>query len=241
MIDIHSHILPGLDDGAKDMQETEEMLRIAIEEGITHMIATSHGEAGYGDAYAKKYLESYAKVKEYIEEHQLPIQIYYGNEIYYGDGILQALRKGEVLTLNGTHYVLVEFPVYESYAYIERGLRELQNLGCWPILAHTERYESLQDIKRIRELTEQGILIQVNAGTILGKSGAGAKRFCKKLMREDLIHIVATDAHGSRSRRPKIKECLSYIERKRGEEYCRRITELNPRRIIEGEQLHGKD
>ena len=241
MIDIHSHILPGIDDGPKDIEETAQMLSIAIDEGITEMIATSHGEAGYGKEQAERYLEAYTKTKEYIKEHNLPIQVYFGNELYYGDGIIEALRKGEVLTLNGTHYVLVEFPVFESYSYIERGLRELQKIGCWPILAHVERYPSLRELKKVRALVEQGVYIQVNAGTILGKSGMNAKLFCRKLMRENLIHIVATDAHGSLHRRPMIAECLTYIERKKGKEYCRMITEHHPRQIIEGEILHGKN
>lgn len=241
MIDIHSHILPGIDDGAKDMQETVQMLFSAIDEGITDVIATSHGDVGYGKEQAKKYLEVYAKTKEYIEEHKLPIQLYYGNELYYSDGIIDALHEGEVFTLNGTHYVLVEFPVYESYSYIERGLRELLKVGYWPILAHVERYQSLRDVKKVRAITELGVIIQVNAGSITGKLGMNAKRFCLKLMRENLIHVVATDAHGSISRRPLAAECLTYIERKRGKEYCRLITEHNPRLIIEGEILNGKN
>ena len=241
MIDIHSHILPGIDDGPRDIEETAQMLQIAIEEGITAVIATSHGEAGYGEDQSKDYLEAYEKTRGYIAEHNLPIQMYYGNELYYGDGIIDALRKGEVFTLNGTHYVLVEFPVFESYSYIERGLRELQRTGCWPILAHVERYPSLRDMKKIRELTEQGVLIQVNASSVIGKAGFQAKQFCKKLMKENLVHIVATDAHGSLHRRPMIAECLTYIERKKGKEYCRMITEDNPRHIIEGELLHGEN
>ena len=241
MIDIHCHILPGVDDGPKDMEETAQMLRIAIDEGITDMIATSHGEAGYGESQAVEYLEAYAKTREYLEENKLPIQVYYGNELYYGDGIIDALRKGEDLTLNGTHYVLVEFPPFESHSYIERGLRELQKIGCWPILAHVERYPALRDMKKVRTLVEQGVYIQVNANSIIGKAGGEAKRFCKKLMKENLLHIVATDSHGSLQRRPLIAECLTYIERKKGKEYCRLITEYHPRQILEGEMLNGKD
>jgi protein-tyrosine phosphatase len=241
MIDIHSHILPGIDDGPKDMEETAQMLRLAIEEGITDVIATSHGEAGFGEHQAKEYLEAFEKTREYIVEHKLPIQLYYGNELYYGDGIIEALRTGEVRTLNGTRYVLVEFPVYESCSYIERGLRELQKIGCWPILAHAERYPSIRDVKKIRELTEQGVLIQINAGSIIGKLGVGTKRFCLKLMKNDLVHVVATDAHGSLHRKPAIKDCIAYIQRKKGNEYCRMIMEDHPRQIIEGELLNGKD
>lgn len=240
MVDIHNHILPGVDDGAKNMEETKRMLSIAVDEGITDIIATSHGEAGVGKEQAQRYRNAYIKVKRYIASEEIPVRLYYGNELYYSDGIIEALYEEEVYTLNGTQYVLVEFPVYESYSYIERGLRNLQNIGCCPILAHVERYEVLRDVRKVRRLVEQGICIQVNASSIVGKAGWSIKQFCLKLMREELIHIVATDAHGCRHRRPVAKECLAYIEKKKGKRYRILISEKNPRKILKGEVIVGK-
>lgn len=236
IIDLHCHILPNVDDGAENMEETIEMLSIAVEEGISGIVATSHAKAEMLQQ-SERYLESYREILKYIELNNIPIQIYYGNELYYSDGILSALRNGEVHTLNGTHYVLVEFPIYENYYYIERGIRNLQNLGYWPIVAHVERYEELQSEDKIRKLIELGAYIQVNTSSILGKSGITTRMFCTKLLRKRLVHIVATDAHGSKHRRPEMKDCLKLIDRIAGEKYRRIITEENPEKIIIEEKI----
>lgn len=240
IIDLHCHILPNVDDGAENIEETIEMLTIAAEEGISGMVATSHAEAEVGPKQSERYLKAYKKILQYIEANDIPIKIYYGNELYYSEGIISALKKGEAHTLNGTRYVLVEFPIYESYYYIERGIRNLQNVGCWPIIAHVERYQALQSEEKIRQLIELGAYIQLNASSILGKAGISTRMFCTKLLRKGLVHIVATDAHGSRHRRPEIKDCIKLIDRIAGENYRRTITEENPEKIIKGERISGK-
>lgn len=240
IIDLHCHILPNVDDGAENIEETIEMLSMAIEEGISGIIATSHAEAEVGPKQSERYIKAYRKVLQYIEANDIPIQLYYGNELYYSEGIISALKNGEAHTLNGTRYVLVEFPIYESYYYIERGIRNLQNVGCWPIIAHVERYQALQSEERIRQLIDLGAYIQVNASSILGKAGITTRMFCTKLLRKGLVHVVATDAHGSRHRRPEIKDCLKLVDRIAGENYRRTISEENPEKIIKGERICGK-
>ena len=237
IIDLHCHILPNVDDGAENIEETIEMLSIAVEEGISGIVATSHAEAELGKKQSDRYLKSYREILHYIEANNIPIQLYYGNELYYSEGIISALRNGEAHTLNGTRYILVEFPINESYSYIERGIRNLQNIGCWPIIAHVERYQALQSEEKIRQLIELGVCIQINSNSILGKAGIPTRMFCTKLLRKGLVHIVATDAHGSKHRRPVIKDCLKLIDRIGGESYRRTITEENPERIIMGESL----
>ncbi len=240
IIDLHCHILPNIDDGAENMEETIEMLSMAIDEGISGMVATSHAEAEVGPKQSKRYLEAYREVLQYIESNNIPMKLFYGNELYYSEGIMSALRNGEAHTLNGTRYVLVEFPIYESFYYIERGIRNLQNIGCWPIIAHVERYQALQSEEKIRQLIELGAYIQVNANSILGKAGITTRMYCTKLLRKGLVHVVSTDAHGSRHRRPEIKDCLKLVDRIAGENYRRTISEENPEKIIKGERICGK-
>ena len=241
MIDIHSHILPGVDDGAEHPRETARMISIAVKEGVRAVIATSHVEAGMGVEYLEKYARAYNKVRKYIAAHEIPLQLYHGQELFYSDGIVEALKKEEVLTMNGTRYVLVEFPVFESYQYIERALNRLQNAGCWPILAHVERYRSLRDIKYIKELKKQGAYIQVNASAVMGKAGLSSKLYCGKLLRKKLVDFIATDAHGSKSRRPLLKECETYVSHKYGDEYCSLIMDDNPCKVLKGERIGGED
>jgi len=148
VVDIHSHILPGIDDGAKNMQETIEMIDIAVEEGIDVIIATPHYEIGIDPEFLKKYQEVYNDVLQYIESHEIPLQLYQGNEIYYSESIPELLQSGNIHTMNGSRYVLVEFLPSVEYSSMERAFRKLLYAGYWPILAHTERYMALQKINQ---------------------------------------------------------------------------------------------
>lgn len=239
VIDLHCHILPGVDDGSENMEETIEMLNMAMNEGVHGIVATSHAEAEVGLKQAERYLKAYREVLQYIENNHIPIRLYYGNELYYSEGIIGALQNGEAHTLNGTHYVLVEFPVYESYQYIERGLRNLQNIGCWPVIAHIERYQALRSEEKVQQLIDMGVCIQVNAGSVIGKSGWSVKMYCTKLLRKGMVDVVATDAHGSQHRRPEIQQCLKYIDKIAGETYRRMVSEKNPAKILKGERIRG--
>ena len=241
MIDIHNHLLPGMDDGAESARETARMISIAVKEGITDIVSTCHVEAGMGPEYMAKYKECFGRVQDFIARREISLHIYPGQELFYTDGIVDALQREEVLTMNGTKHILVEFPVFESYQYIERALYRLQNAGYWPILAHVERYHSLRDWKLIGQLREQGACIQVNASAVMGKAGHMTKWYCKQLLRKQYVDVIATDAHGSKHRRPLLKECQAYVKRKFGKEYAKLVLETNPRKVLKGERICGKD
>lgn len=241
VIDIHSHILPGIDDGAKSMDEAIQMLNIAVQEGIEAMVATPHYEVGMKNGYSKKCLNVYDKLQECIKTKKLPIELYLGNEIYYSESILELLQNGEIHTINGTPYVLVEFPIHIGQQSMERALNNLFYAGYWPIIAHAERYSVLRDVNKVSNLVRNGACIQVNVSAILGQDGWTTKHFCKRLMKKRLIHIVSTDAHRARKRKPIIKECLEYIEKKYGTDYRKQVSEDNPLKILKGERIGGKN
>ena len=241
MIDIHNHILPGVDDGAENAKETARMIAMAVNEGMDAVVATSHVEAGMGIGYIQKYARAYDKVRKYIASRDIPLRLYYGQELFYSEGIIEALQREEVLTMNDTNYVLVEFPVFESYQYIERALHRFKNAGYWPILAHVERYRSLRDMKLIKQLKDQGAYIQVNASAVMGKAGLGTRIYCASLLRKQYVDFIATDAHGCKHRRPLLKDCYTHVEHKYGKEYCRLIMDVNPRKVLEGEKICGED
>ena len=240
VIDIHSHILPGIDDGSKNMKETLEMLSMAEKEGIQGMVATSHYEAGLGIEWSRQYRKAYDDVLENIRKHHIQLQLYVGNEIYYSESIIEALQKEEVHTVNETRYVLIEFPVYADYMYIERALRNIQYAGYWPILAHVERYESLRDLKCVETLADMNICIQMNADSVIRKKDLSTRRFCRKVLKNHLVDVLATDTHGSRHRKPEIQTCFSYIDKKLGKSYRYLISEKNPQKIIKGEKISWK-
>lgn len=237
VVDIHSHILPGIDDGAKSMQETIEMIDIAVKEGIDAIIATPHYEVGIEPEVLTKYQEVYKEVLQYIESHEIPLQLYHGHEIYYSESIPEILQAGNAHTMCGSRYVLVEFPPGTEYVSIERAVSKLLYAGYWPILAHAERYMSLEKNGRVEELIRMGVYIQLNTTAIVGKEGWQTKRFCHQLLKKNLVHVIGTDAHSPRHRRPQMKECLAYLDKKYGRAYRKRISEENPQNILEGMRI----
>lgn len=241
IIDIHSHILPGIDDGAKDIEETKEMLDIAVEEGIRAIVATPHYDVGIEEEFFSRYEEAYQEVLQYIAAHEIPIKLYRGNEVYFTESVPERLQDGAIHTINNTRYVLVEFSMGAGYMQIENAFRNLLNSGYWPILAHVERYPSLRNLKKLQELVQIGVYIQANTNAIVGKDGWNTKRFCHQLLKNSLIHVIGTDAHGSCHRRPKMKECIDYIDKKYGQDYRKWLIEDNSRRILKGEKIRGEN
>ena len=240
-IDIHSHILPGIDDGARTMEDTIKMLDIAVQEGIEAIVATPHYEVGVDEDITSRYRQAFEEVSAYIENHDIPLKLYQGNEIYYSESIPELLAEHAIHTLNDTRYVLVEFGIGIGYPSIRRSINALLYAGYWPIIAHTERYAALRDVKKVQELIQIGAYIQLNANAIIGKDGWYVKRFCKTLLKKHMVHVIGTDAHGCHHRAPRIKDCLGYIDKKFGKTYRKRLSEENPQRILEGEKISGEN
>lgn len=223
-IDMHCHILPGVDDGAKDIEETKKMLRIAYDEGIRCIIATPHHHPHRGKESPEVLRKQAMIVREAAHEIDEHFRIYLGTEIYFGQDVPEKLKKKQILTMNKREYVLVEFSPSDTYDYIRQSLQQLQFGGYMVILAHVERYNCITEEPALaEELEEMGILLQVNAGSIIGNSGRKIKNFVRDLMDEDLVFCVGTDAHDVKRRAPRMKKAADYVKKKHGEEYMRRI------------------
>lgn len=232
-IDMHCHILPGVDDGAQDLEETRQMLRIAFDEGIRLIIATPHHHPRRGHASPERLHEQLRLVRAEAAEISDKFRIYLGNEIFYGQDIPDKLEAGRVLTMNKRRSALVEFSPSDRYDYIWQGVQRVQMTGHDVIIAHAERYRCLvEDISLAEELCDMGAYIQVNAGSIIGENGRPAKKFVKGLMEQDLVFGVGTDAHGVKSRAPKMKKAADYVKKKYGEEYMRRTFFDNPAGLL---------
>ena len=220
MTDVHCHILPGVDDGAKDAMETRSMLEMAWNEGIRTIFATSHYDSEMGTGIWKRRKEALEQTRRMAAEISPELKIASGAEIFFSEKAVEELEKGRIWTMNQSRYVLVEFFPGEEFFYIQRGLQTLQYKGFWPILAHVERY------------------LQTNASSVIGRNGRRVKKHLRCLLKERLIHFVGTDAHGSRHRRPLMAECAAYIEKKTDREYCRKICRENAGKIIRREYIH---
>lgn len=237
-IDIHSHLLPGIDDGAKDIQITLEMFRIAKENGIKTMIMTPHFKPMRHNASPEKIAGLISRIEEVLRREKIDIQLYTGNEIYYHSEAVLKIEEKEVCTMANSDYVLTEFNPMDEYDYIRKGIYQVISGGYRPILAHAERYESVsKSVEHVEDLIQMGCYIQLNAGSIMGQIGFGKKQFCKQLLKHRLVHFVATDAHDTKKRAPQLKECAKYIGKKCGADYVKELLYENPMRIIQNEYI----
>lgn len=234
-IDIHCHILPNLDDGSKNMEQTLNMLKIACEEGITDIICTPHHHLGRVVADYDESIKRIEQVREQLkcEEWSSDISIYLGTELCYFVDAVDELMDGRIHTMNNTNYVLIEFDPNVEYKRIMTAVCELRMSGYKPIIAHIERYHNMvMEIDECEELIDSGAEIQVNAASILGELGGTVKKFVKKLMKYEMVSYVATDAHSDGHRAPRLKDAYRYVAKKFGEEYATKIFYDNAKRII---------
>lgn len=213
--DIHSHILPQMDDGAESMEEALKMLAIAFREGITHIIATPHYKSGRFSADSGKLQDALSQLQLAAREHDIPVTLYAGNEIYYNSELEGKLQSGALCTMNRTQYVLIEFSPFDGYIYIRNAVEDVLGMGYIPILAHVERYQCMcKDILCVEELKTMGCEIQVNAGSVTGDNGRKVKGFIKRLLKEELVDYIGTDSHNTGGRKPAMQKCAAYLYKK---------------------------
>lgn len=209
MIDLHCHLLPGLDDGAKDTPEALAMAEMAAADGITDIVCTPH-------AFPEVYFPPIARVREVFESFKIslagiriPLNVHLGQDIHLVPEMLEWLKSGRVLTLNGGHYCLVEPPEFFRPEELERTLFALRREGYRPILTHPERYRIFQDEPDLLDrLAEQGNLLQVTGGALRGRFGQKAQALCRRMARRRLLHLVASDAHSPRRRHPGLRKAF---------------------------------
>lgn len=236
--DIHSHILSGIDDGANSPEETRMMLKIAYQDGIRGIMATPHYHYDMDARIWQKTEAAFKLACSLAYQIDPAFCIYQGAEIFYESGILTELKSGAPLTLNGTRYVLIEFPLNIDFTYIRYAVQSLQYEGFRPIIAHMERYKVLCQERHVRSLTELGAYMQINADSIQGKNGWKTRRYLLKLIKKGEIHLAGTDAHGSIHRKPLMSACAAHLDKKVGKIKKTQLCQINFRKILEGEYLN---
>lgn len=236
--DIHSHILPGVDDGSESLEESMAMLDIAYKEGTRNVMLTPHYMRGR-NRYGKEELYiRYESFREEVQKKYPDMNLYLGNEILYEDGIVEDLKAGLIHTMNGTKYVLVEFNIRISYNQLYQAIRKLTNARYRPIIAHVERYRCLfKHIERIDELVRMESYLQMNISSVYGGLLDEDARWCKKLVREGYISFFGTDAHDLENRAPYIKDYVTWIEKKCGEEALEQMFVTNAKKMIENQYI----
>lgn len=231
IVDVHCHVLPGLDDGSKNMDESLEMLRIAQEEGIVHMVCTPHYHVGRKSASPATVSDRLAKLSEAAAKNGIDVKLSSGNEIMYFDGVGEALEEGRIQRMNGTDFVLIEFLPGDRYLYIRNALDNVMGMGYNPVLAHIERYDCMhKNLDYALELKAMGVGIQINASSVTGDSGGILKRYVRKLLKRQVVDYVGTDAHSSNNRRPTVARCAEVLYKKYDKDYVDGILYKNARR-----------
>ena len=212
MVDIHIHVIPGIDDGSGSLEESLSMLRIAAAQGVTSVIATPHSSA-FDFGYDQVFREHVA-LQSAVSEQKIPVRISLGTEIlcYESDmdEIIHYLQNGIYPTLNRTRYVLAEFFPNAAKKAIYYCLRRLQEAGFIPVLAHAERYHNL-DLKSAIELHSEGVLIQINVYSVKQEDYDRIKKRARKYLEHRLVDFVGSDAHGMMHRPPSYTPGIEYL------------------------------
>ena len=234
MIDIHAHILPGLDDGAQDIYDALEMANLAVESGITEMIATPHCNIPgmFRNYYDGDYKKVFQATEQVLKEEGVPLKLYPGVEVFMTPDVPSLLKEGKIRTLKGGHYILVEFGFDEDPDFATDMLTKMRNLGLHPIVAHPERYEFVQDTPQIvYEWRKKKCLMQLNKSSLMGSFGKHAYRTAHQLLAHNLASVIASDAHSPVRRTPYMLDVYDRLSEDYSEKYLKVLFEENPKRI----------
>jgi protein-tyrosine phosphatase len=235
MVDVHCHILPGLDDGPEDVEISLAMAEAAIADGITHVVATPHS--------SNEYFFDYPKVRALRAELQEKIGdrliLATGCDFHLSPENLNALREdARRFCINQRDYLLVEFNEYSIPPSMDQTLHEIQLLGLRPVITHPERNAILRlQTERLAKWVRLGCFIQVTAGSLTGVFGPGAQKDSLRWLADGLVHIVASDAHNTGRRPLKLQPAFELVRERFGEEKARALFVENPMAAFEGRDL----
>lgn len=235
MVDLHCHILPGVDDGAVDLAQALEMARMAADSGLRTIVATPHCNLPWGTArnYAGTLSQPMEILRKAVAEAEIPLEILPGAEVFCTPDLPDLLEGRKLQTLAGSRYLLMEFYFDESPEFMESCFETVGRRGYVPVVAHPERYEaSWRDPELVPRWFRSGCVIQLNKGSILGRLGSRAETVSKFLLERGFAHVVASDAHSPATRTPHMTAVLRHLEDNYAPGYARILLSRNPERIV---------
>ena len=237
MIDIHSHIIPNVDDGARSVEETFNILKEAQEAGFTDVILTSHFLLNYYETNAQELIIWKEKLQEVLKKQGTKINLHSGMEIYITNQMEELLENKKILTLANSRYMLIELPLATNVKYFDYVVYYLEAKGIKPIIAHPERYKCVQkDPDIVEEYIEKGCLIQCNYGSIVNLYGREAEKTIKTILKKNQVHFLGSDVHRENGTYLIILDAIKKIRKIIGENKINEITTINPKKILQNEE-----
>ena len=237
MIDLHTHILPNVDDGAVSLEDALHMAQLALESGVYQIVATPHYNCANSATY-EEIEHSYMVLCDALEYEQLPLKLLLGMEIFADDDLPRKLVKKEVRTYPNSKYFLVEFDMDESVDYFERILEQCVEEGFLPVIAHPERYDAVWESPEIaNDWCKKGYGVQVNRDSLLGKFGQRAYECADYLVKHGWANCIASDAHAPYMRSTYWRESLQFLLRTYGQRNMMLYLKNNPERILQGKSI----
>lgn len=237
-VDLHTHILPGIDDGSQDILESITIINQLYHNGVTDIVLTPHyiQNTNYNANHIIKE-RILSELRSHLGSNK--VRLYLGSEVYLCENIIELLERHEISTINNTKYMLVELPLTGYLNNLQNILCDLTSYGIIPIIAHPERYAFLQDNKEeIEKLLEFNCLLQCNVESLTGKYGKKAERLMKWLLKQNLVQFIATDTH-SFDEENKLKKSYQKLRRLIGNHKFEELTEINPRKVLNNEMVKG--
>jgi len=236
MIDTHLHILPGVDDGPETMEESLALALALVQEGIYAAIATPHYNDEFPHRSAAEIRERVYDMQNVLDRHRIPLRLFAGHEVLIKPGLVEDAQAGRLATLNGSRYLLLELWNSAWLPETERVIFELRAVGIIPILAHVERYRTIQkDPNRLVALLGQGVLAQLTASSLSGLWGKTVRLTAETLLKKGLIQCIASDAHGLQKRPPSVYEGLQCAAKLLDKAYIQHMIEIRPAAIVNNE------
>lgn len=237
MIDIHSHIIPNVDDGARSVEETFNILKEAQGAGFTDVILTSHFLLNYYETNAQELIFWKEKLQEVLKKQGTKINLHSGMEIYITNQMEELLENKKILTLANSGYMLIELPLATNVKYFDYVVYYLEAKGIKPIIAHPERYKCVQkDPDIVEEYIEKGCLIQCNYGSIVNLYGREAEKTIKTLLKKNQVHFLGSDVHRENGTYLIIPDAIKKIRKIIGENKINELTTINPKKILQNEE-----
>lgn len=235
MIDLHCHILPGVDDGAASEEESCMMARLAVESGVTAVATTPHCNVPgqFRNQSPESLRRRVSQLQELLREHQIPLKLYTGMEVYVTPEVPRLIRQGKLLPLAGSRYLLVEFGFDEPRRFAEQMLEAIRKEGLTPVVAHPERYRFVQAEREcLLRWMDEGYVLQINKGSLFGMFGRGAARVANWCLGEGCLHLIGSDAHSPFRRTTRLEDVWDYAADCDSPEIADFLLEENPARIL---------